>query len=49
MFDLDGRHFKSAFGKDFLDHLLSGVEAGMVQVHNTFVLFVSLIVSTKSD
>ena len=31
MFDLDGRHFKSYCGKDYLDHLLSGAEAGMVQ------------------
>ena len=32
MFDLDGRYFKSAFGKDYVDHLLAGTEAGMIQV-----------------
>ena len=29
MFQLDGRHFKSAYGKDHLDHLLDSAEAGM--------------------
>ena len=29
MFELDGRHFKSAYGKDYLDHLLASAEANM--------------------
>ena len=29
MFESDGRHFKQAYGKDYLDHLFSGSEAGM--------------------
>ena len=32
MFELDGRHLKTAFGKDFIDHLLDHSESGMVQV-----------------
>ena len=36
MFDLDGRHFKSAYGKDFLDHLFAVAEAGMTQVISIF-------------
>ena len=32
MFELDGKHFKSFVGKDFLDHLLHSAEAGMVRV-----------------
>ena len=38
MFDLDGRFFKTAFGKDYLDHLLSNSESGMVQVHTVFTI-----------
>ena len=32
MFELDGRHFKSFVGKDYLDHLLNHCESGMVAV-----------------
>ena len=32
MFELDGRHFKSYVGKDYLDHLFAQAESGMVQV-----------------
>ena len=32
MFELDGRHFKQAYGKDFLDHLLDSAEAGLKSV-----------------
>ena len=32
MFDPDGRHFKTMAGKDYIDHLLAGCEAGMIQV-----------------
>ena len=32
MFELDGRHFKSAFGKDYLDSLLTQADSGMVKV-----------------
>ena len=41
MFDLDGRHFMTAFGKDFLDHLLNGVESGMIQVLVFEVIFLA--------
>ena len=29
MFEADGRHFKQAYGKDYLDHLISESELGM--------------------
>ena len=32
MFELDGRHFKSYCGKDYLDHLLQSAESGMIRV-----------------
>ena len=32
MFKLDGRHFKSANGKDYLDSLLAQADSGMVRV-----------------
>ena len=32
MFEPDGRHFKTAFGKDFIDHLFACAESGMIQV-----------------
>ena len=32
MFELDGRHFKSAYGKDYIDHLFTSAEAGMKEV-----------------
>ena len=32
MFDLDGRHFMSAVGKDYLDHLFAQADAGMIRV-----------------
>ena len=32
MFELDGRHFKSYVGKDYIDALLSQAESGMVRV-----------------
>ena len=32
MFELDGRHLKSYCGKDYLDHLFSCVEAGLIRV-----------------
>ena len=32
MFDLDGRHFMSAVGKDYLDHLIAQADAGMIRV-----------------
>ena len=32
MFELDGRHFKSYVGKDFVDHILSSAEAGMANL-----------------
>ena len=28
-FELDGRHFKAAYGKDYVDHLLSSAESQM--------------------
>ena len=31
MFELDGRHLKTAYGKDLLDHLLSSMDSGMVK------------------
>ena len=33
MYELDGRHLKSFCGKDFIDHLLSCAESGMVRVN----------------
>ena len=33
MFESDGRHFKQAYGKDYLDHLIGGSEQGMRQLH----------------
>ena len=32
MFELDGRHYKSANGKDYIDSLLAQADAGMVKV-----------------
>ena len=32
MFELDGRNLMSAFGKDYIDHLISSSDTGMVQV-----------------
>ena len=32
MFELDGRHFKSFVGKDYLDSLLAQADAGMIRV-----------------
>ena len=32
MFKLSGRHLKSAFGKDLLDHLIARCEEGMIRV-----------------
>ena len=32
MFELDGRHFKSYVGKDYIDHLLSFADSGMIRV-----------------
>ena len=32
MFELDGRHFKSYVGKDFIDHILTSAEAGMAKL-----------------
>ena len=32
MFELNGRHLKSANGKDFIDHLFACVEAGLVRI-----------------
>lgn len=34
MFELDGRHFKSAHGKDYLDHLFSSADDEMVRIKN---------------
>lgn len=33
MFDLDGRHFKSAYGKDYIDHLISASESVMASLN----------------
>ena len=32
MYELDGRHLKTAFGKDYLDHLIHSAKAGMIRV-----------------
>ena len=32
MFELDGRHYKSANGKDYLDSLLAQADSGMIRV-----------------
>ena len=32
MFELNGRHLKSFVGKDFIDHLIACVDAGLVRV-----------------
>ena len=32
MFELDGRHLKTAFGKDYFDRLLAHADQGMVRV-----------------
>ena len=32
MFELDGRHYKSYCGKDYLDSLLAQAESGMIKV-----------------
>ena len=32
MFELNGKHLKSAFGKDMLDHFIACAESGMVRV-----------------
>ena len=32
MFELNGQHLKTYCGKDMLDHLIAGAEAGMVRV-----------------
>ena len=32
MFELDGRHFKAAYGKDYLDHLFGSAESRMKMI-----------------
>ena len=32
MFELDGKHFKAAYGKDFLDHLISRSDEAFARI-----------------
>ena len=36
MFEPDGRHFRTAFGKDYIDNLLAQCEEGMIRISLDF-------------